>query len=86
MCDLLWSDPARDHSHDEVEYVENPQRGCSYFYGYATVPLMQSINNLSTRAKAVRRFLDQNKLTLLIRAHEVEESGYEHYVFFSSGT
>lgn len=63
MCDLLWSDPARDHSHDEVDFVENPQRGCSYFYGY----------------KAVRRFLDQNRLSLLIRAHEVEESGYRRF-------
>lgn len=37
MCDLLWSDPARDRAHDMVEYVENPQRGCSYFYGYDKV-------------------------------------------------
>ncbi|KAG8810420.1 3',5'-cyclic-nucleotide phosphodiesterase (PDEase) (3':5'-CNP) [Serendipita sp. 407] len=63
MCDLLWSDPARDHSHDEVDFVENPQRGCSYYYGY----------------KAVRRFLDHNRLSLLIRAHEVEESGYRRF-------
>ncbi|PVF99858.1 Metallo-dependent phosphatase [Serendipita vermifera] len=63
MCDLLWSDPARDHSHEEIDYVENGQRGCSYYFGY----------------KAIRRFLDVNRLTLVIRAHEVEQTGFKRF-------
>ncbi|CCA68736.1 related to phosphoprotein phosphatase 3-alpha catalytic chain [Serendipita indica DSM 11827] len=63
MCDLLWSDPARDHSHDEITFVENSQRGCSFQYGY----------------KAIRKFLDDNKFRLVIRAHEVEEKGFRRF-------
>ena len=44
----------------DVGYVENPSRGCSYVFGWA----------------AINRFLADNSLLALIRAHEVQDEGY----------
>lgn len=55
FCDLLWSDPVdNDDGICENVYRVNDVRGCSYFYGN----------------DAVRKFLDDNQLISVIRAHE----------------
>jgi len=52
---MLWSDPVdNDDGICENVYRVNDVRGCSYFYGN----------------DAVRKFLDDNSLISVIRAHE----------------
>jgi serine/threonine-protein phosphatase 2B catalytic subunit len=74
ICDLMWSDPLEDNTAQglseadhrewlEVEFVENPYRGCGQVYGYA----------------AINRFLCDNELTMIVRAHEVSQTGYEYH-------
>lgn len=66
LCDLLWSDPAVDYDAEtcsKVPFQVNLNRGCSYFYSY----------------EAVIRFLKQNNLICLIRAHEAQEAGFKFY-------
>lgn len=41
MSDLLWSDPARDNLHEEVDFIENTERGCSYYYGFVSVSVVK---------------------------------------------
>lgn len=76
FCDLLWSDPIEEETADDleedemqdwynVEYVENPHRGCGYIFGY----------------KAAVDFLENNHLTALVRAHEVQREGYFNHYF-----
>lgn len=76
LCDILWSDPLEEEtaeglSEDEmqewydVDYVENPNRGCGYVFGFT----------------AIQRFLNDNHLTSLIRAHEVQRTGYHLHHF-----
>lgn len=76
LCDILWSDPLEEDtaeglSEDEmqewfdVDYVENPNRGCGYVFGYS----------------AIQKFLNDNNLTTLIRAHEVQRTGYHLHHF-----
>lgn len=71
LCDLLWSDPIEEDTAQglsdsdmkewyEVTYVENASRGCGWIFGYA----------------ATREFIDQNGITAIIRAHEVQRAGY----------
>ncbi|KAG8838321.1 3',5'-cyclic-nucleotide phosphodiesterase (PDEase) (3':5'-CNP), partial [Serendipita sp. 411] len=63
MCDLLWADPAPPGS-DQLPgrplFLHNSVRGCSHYYTY----------------DAVCKFLDDNNLLTMIRAHEVQEEGY----------
>jgi hypothetical protein len=48
----------------QLDFKSNPMRGCSYCFGY----------------KALKEFLDRNKLVCLVRAHEVQQDGYKkHY-------
>ncbi|KAL4466328.1 hypothetical protein ABPG72_020177 [Tetrahymena utriculariae] len=62
FCDLLWSDPVdNDDGLCETPYRVNDVRGCSYFYGN----------------DAVRKFLDDNQLISVIRAHEAQIDGYK---------
>ncbi len=64
MCDLLWSDPCEEIPENmDVKFTPNSTRGCSYFFGYA----------------GVCKFLDDNKLLSVIRAHEAEDEGYRMY-------
>jgi hypothetical protein len=46
-------------------YEPNPERGCGYIFGYA----------------ATAEFLQENKITSIIRAHEVEQTGYKEIFF-----
>jgi serine/threonine-protein phosphatase 2B catalytic subunit len=65
QCDLLWSDPV-DSADGRVPEVfrNNETRGCSYFFG----------------GEAVRKFLKDNDLVSVIRAHEAQKDGYKmHY-------
>ena len=69
QCDLLWSDPI-----DSVEgriqeiYKNNETRGCSYFFG----------------GEATRKFLKDNDLVSIIRAHEAQKDGYK-MVYWNGG-
>ena len=64
MCDILWADPMEELPENmEVKFLPNSTRGCSYFYGYA----------------AVCKFLEDNDLLSVIRAHEAEDEGYRMY-------
>jgi diadenosine tetraphosphatase ApaH/serine/threonine PP2A family protein phosphatase len=74
LLDLLWADPMSDEnvmemndedyqSFMEVDWASNPARGCSYCFGY----------------KALRQFLDDNKLVCLVRAHEVQKNGFKKH-------
>ena len=53
MCDLLWSDPIDDAKASKIDFEDNQERSCSYRYGLAPV----------------KKILDDNDLTLLVRAH-----------------
>lgn len=76
MCDLLWSDPF-DQAHPETmdkkrleawlntDFVENSLRQTSVMYGY----------------KGLKKFLMNNKLICLIRAHQVMEEGFKLHYF-----
>lgn len=61
MCDLLWADPMEDFSPDVDDLYEfNQVRGCSSTFSF----------------KAACKFLDDNKLLSIIRAHEAQDAGY----------
>ena len=60
MCDILWADPVdNEEGICENTFRMNDVRGCSYFYGN----------------EAVNKFLEQNNLISLIRAHEAQIDG-----------
>merc|ERR1712100_55844 len=80
FCDLLWSDPAEETAAlglspsqlaqwHKKTYDPNPVRGCSYIYGYS----------------AVEKFLADNDLKCIIRAHEVQKQGYKLHRFCRPG-
>lgn len=55
LCDLLWSDPAKDTSEQNAQWVPNSVRGCSFTFN----------------ERVCRDFLKRNNLLAIIRAHEV---------------
>ncbi|MDP2439538.1 MAG: metallophosphoesterase [archaeon] len=65
MCDLLWADPIEDY--DEYNgpdlFQYNDVRSCSYTYTY----------------RAVTKFLKENRLRCMIRAHEAQNEGFRMY-------
>jgi len=65
MCDLLWSDPAEDFGNEDSadNFMHNSVRGCSFLYSYS----------------AACKFLEQNKLLSIIRAHEAQDAGFRMY-------
>ncbi|CAN0043368.1 unnamed protein product [Ectocarpus sp. 6 AP-2014] len=74
LCDMLWADPLNeDDSHKltgeeyqhflDTDYISNQVRGCSYMFGY----------------HAVQRFLRENRLMYMVRAHEVQEEGFRSH-------
>eukprot|EP00457_Paulinella_chromatophora_P004298 gb/GEZN01004310.1/.p1 GENE.gb/GEZN01004310.1/~~gb/GEZN01004310.1/.p1 ORF type:complete len:519 (-),score=85.35 gb/GEZN01004310.1/:384-1940(-) len=78
MCDLLWSDPFEEENGEGIEKEEeeeapqtpttwfghNETRQCSFVYGI----------------DAVKKFLRENKLTSIIRAHEAQADGYKMHM------
>ena len=59
LCDLLWADPVQNDIgalEGDEKYVKNHQRNCSIFFGQ----------------EHTRKFLKQNRLLTIIRAHEVQ--------------
>jgi len=74
FCDLLWSDPVEENRDDDDDAVNedalnwfshNDTRQCSFVFG----------------VEAVQTFLTKNRLTAMIRAHEVQYNGYKmHFV------
>jgi len=71
FCDLLWSDPLVDQydltsaEHRKMGFVTNHTRGCGYLFGL----------------KAVKEFLEANSFVSIIRAHEVQQHGYNKHFF-----
>ncbi|KAJ9453771.1 Calcineurin subunit A [Diplonema papillatum] len=65
MCDLLWADPMEEEedTSPELLYLHNDLRGCSYVFSY----------------NAVCKFLSNNNLLSIIRAHEAQDEGYKLY-------
>jgi serine/threonine-protein phosphatase 2B catalytic subunit len=55
LCDILWSDPVDDEFADKIDFIENADRNCGFKYGLAPT----------------KKHLDENDLTLVIRAHQV---------------
>jgi len=66
FCDLLWADPVEnEHGICESTFRSNDVRGCSYFYG----------------CDAVNKFLDNNNLLSVIRAHEAQLDGFKMHTW-----
>jgi serine/threonine-protein phosphatase 2B catalytic subunit len=56
ICDIVWADPIDDDIADQYEFMENPERACSFKYGL----------------NPAKKLLDDNDLTLVVRAHQVQ--------------
>lgn len=70
FCDVLWADPVdNDEGVCENIYRFNDVRGCSYFYGI----------------DAVNKFLENNGLLSVIRAHEAQLEGFKMHRWNGSG-
>ncbi|ELP88307.1 serine/threonine protein phosphatase 2B catalytic subunit, putative [Entamoeba invadens IP1] len=71
FCDLLWSDPfvpepgQKNKEITTLHFVKNVYRGCSYIYG----------------VEAMKDFLKNNELNLLIRGHQCFDSGIFAHTF-----
>lgn len=66
LCDVLWSDPIDNQTGTMAHFFEpNDSRGCSYYYGYASIS----------------QFLKNNNLLSLIRAHEAQFEGFKAYLW-----
>mmetsp|Transcript_28008 Transcript_28008/g.82324 ORF Transcript_28008/g.82324 Transcript_28008/m.82324 type:complete len:311 (+) Transcript_28008:185-1117(+) len=63
MCDLLWADPTPDEDDDSQAkpFTPNTTRGCSYMFN----------------SKAALRFLKDNQLLSIVRAHEAQKEGFK---------
>lgn len=61
FSDILWSDPDRESFTSGFGWRTNYKRNCSYMYNFGNV----------------KKFLDANGLVTILRAHEVQEHGYE---------
>ena len=53
ICDIVWADPLEDEFAAKYDFMDNPERACSNKYGL----------------NPAKKLLDDNDLTLLIRAH-----------------
>ena len=53
ICDIVWSDPIDDEVADQYDFMQNPERSCSFYYGLAPT----------------KTLLDEHDYTLIIRAH-----------------
>jgi len=65
LCDLLWADPFDVfNSEDDTLFAYNETRGCSFMFGY----------------RAAVRFIEENELLSIIRAHEAQDDGYRMHL------
>jgi serine/threonine-protein phosphatase 2B catalytic subunit len=68
MCDLLWADPyeEEDSAGDVASqwFQYNDTRQCSWVFGL----------------EAVKQFLEENRITAIIRAHEAQVDGYKMHM------
>jgi serine/threonine-protein phosphatase 2B catalytic subunit len=70
FCDILWSDPIESEDGKVANKFQfNHNRNCSYIFG----------------VEATSKFLNNNKLMSLIRAHEVQYEGYRMYNWKGNG-
>jgi len=80
LCDLLWSDPVPEDDTvgmtdeeimewQQIDFRPNVTRGCSYEFGYF----------------AAKKFVEENNIKAIIRAHEVKRFGYEEHFFRDNG-
>jgi len=53
FCDLLWADPLGDEAALKENFLENPERECSNYFG----------------KKPVKKLLKKNKLLSIFRGH-----------------
>ncbi|KAH7647813.1 phosphatase 2B catalytic subunit [Cryptosporidium bovis] len=63
-CDILWADPVDNEDDSEAieePFITNNVRGCSYFFA----------------TQASNKFLDQNGLLSVVRAHEAQLEGFK---------
>jgi serine/threonine-protein phosphatase 2B catalytic subunit len=68
LCDLSWSDPNPKFNEQPIpSWIFNKTRNCSFFFNY----------------KACEKFLIENRLLAIIRAHEVVPNGL---LFFDQGS
>ncbi|ODV84328.1 hypothetical protein CANARDRAFT_8682 [[Candida] arabinofermentans NRRL YB-2248] len=69
-CDIMWADPSPDYDTEEFDtdepstyFRDNYERHCSYYFSH----------------KAACRFLENNNLLSIIRAHQAQDAGYRMY-------
>ncbi|UJR24652.1 hypothetical protein I4U23_006026 [Adineta vaga] len=68
FCDLMWSDPHPQFNDQQTQlWTFNKQRNCSFYFNYTTC----------------ERFLIENNILAIIRAHEVVQNGL---LFFKNGS
>ncbi|CAF4912459.1 unnamed protein product [Rotaria sp. Silwood1] len=64
LCDIMWSDPHPQFSAQQAPpWIFNHNRNCSFFFNH----------------KACEKFLIENRLLAIIRAHEVVPNGLHMY-------
>ena len=61
FCDLMWADPMKDDTAKHGDFVDNPERECSNYFG----------------KKPVKKLLKQNKLMSIFRGHQVQVDGFK---------
>ena len=61
LCDLLWADQLKDCEAVRGEFWPNKERDCSVYFG----------------KKPTKKFLHVNKLTCVVRGHQVNVEGYK---------
>eukprot|EP00347_Sterkiella_histriomuscorum_P009810 403339803 len=62
FTDLMWSDPVENETgYQDQDFKKNNKRNCSYLFG----------------SSAANNFLENNNLLCVVRAHEVQMSGYK---------
>ena len=61
FCDLLWADPLEDEKATQYNFLENPERECSNYFG----------------KKPVKKLLKRNKLLSIFRGHQVQCDGFK---------
>lgn len=61
LCDLMWSDPAKDEDASSTKWQFNESRECSYLFGHGPT----------------KELLKRNDLLTIFRGHQVVTDGYK---------